>query len=638
MLRVIKAGQILMRFTDYNVDIDEDLITALRSGTLVVFIGAGVSARAYPNQPRNTYYPTFRELVHEIAKRIDKPLSNDDRKLLKQGLSDRVLGEWELGFGDVHAIAAEILQENEAGQRIDLHRAILRLFPEESEPRVVTTNFDNLLVRARDKEGLKGTSGWKIYEAPSLPPANTERFKGICFLHGRVTAPQEMILTDRDIGRAYMDEGWALKFAHELFRNFTVLFIGYGLEDPPLRYLSLALEGNNDKKHWVMLADKKKKEERDWLRRGVTPIWYPAKRNDFRVLERTISDWAENNRFGYIDRRNLLSGWAQTDPNRLAPHDLDCAKYYLQTPELLRDFAENIKNENNWFDKLVEWGHFDFILKKSAEFKEADNVLAQVLIKWLLQDPHKWLVKLIPYRKTMNEILFEFFCRKLKKDSQQYNLETNDLRMLLEFFKHSIENDSRKMFSLEIGEILKRLVKEGFPDDAVWLFIATNRTNPDIRTAHNFSYLMDKETGGETKGIYPLKLEMEFNSQDLRVHQSRKYINKIFLPEIKTIGSSLLSALTNELFHIRMSLKRMGQGKYSYLRRKAIEQHAQNIHRSDMYNFFIDAIIDLWEALLKEAPDQAIKIYHCWSEIDDGIFNRMALHAACLILENSHAE
>jgi SIR2-like protein len=633
---VIKPGQIFMRFNNYNVDIDKDLIAALRKGTLVVFVGAGVSARAYPNQPRNTYYPRFKELVHEIAKRIDKPLSNNDRKLLKQGLSDRVLGEWERGFGDVHAIAAKILHENEAGQRIDLHRAILRLFPEGSEPRVVTTNFDNLLICARDKEGLKGNSGWKIYEAPSLPPANRERFKGICFLHGRVATPKEMILTDRDIGRAYMDEGWALKFSHELFLNFNVLFVGYGLDDPPLRYLSLALEGNNDKKRWVMLADKKKKEE-DWLRRGVTPIWYPAKQNDRRALEKIISDWAKNNRFGYIDRRNLLYRWAQTDPNQLAPHDLDCAKYYLQTPELLRDFAENIKNEK-WFDKLVEWGHFDFTLKKLAEFKEADNVLAQVLIKWLLQNPHKWLIKLLPYRKTMNEILFEFFCRKLKKDSEQYNLEINDLRMLLEFFKHSIENDSRKLFSLEIGEILKRLVKEGFSDDAVWLFIATNRTNPDIRTAHNFSYLMAKETGEETKGIYPLKLEMEFDSQDLRVYQSRKYINKIFLPEIKTIGSSLLSSLTNELFHIRMSLKRIGQGKYSYLRRKAIEQHAQNIHRSDMYNFFIDAIIDLWEALLKEAPDQAIKIYHCWSEIDDGIFNRMALHAACLILENSHAE
>jgi hypothetical protein len=37
-----------------------------------------------------------------------------------------------------------------------------------------------------------------------------------------------------------MDEGWALRF---IFQRFDVLFVGYRLEDPPLRYLSLALEG-----------------------------------------------------------------------------------------------------------------------------------------------------------------------------------------------------------------------------------------------------------------------------------------------------------------------------------------------------------------------------------------------------------
>ena len=115
-------------------------------------------------------------------------------------------------------------------------------------------------------------------------------------------------------------------------------------------------------------------------------------------------------------------------------------------------------------------------------------------------------------------------------------------------------------------------------------------------------------------------------------------IKKIFLPEIKTIGSPLLSAFTNEFLYIRISLKRLGQDKYSYLRRKAIEQHDQDIYRHDMYNFFIDTIRDLWEALLEEEPAQAIKIYHYWSELDDEIFNRMALHAARLILENSHAE
>ena len=135
-----------MRFNDYNVDIDKDLIAALNSGTLVVFVGAGVSARAYPNQLRNTYYPTFKELVSSIATNIDKQFSDTEKGMLRQGLSDRVLGEWKRDGYDVHGIAAEILSKNETKQKIDLHRAIIRLFPEESEPRIVTTNFDNLLI------------------------------------------------------------------------------------------------------------------------------------------------------------------------------------------------------------------------------------------------------------------------------------------------------------------------------------------------------------------------------------------------------------------------------------------------------------------------------------------------------------
>jgi hypothetical protein len=52
--------------------------------------------------------------------------------------------------------------------------------------------------------------------APFLPPVR--RFSGICYLHGSVDGPNDMVLTDKDIGRAYMDEGWALRFAHSMFQ------------------------------------------------------------------------------------------------------------------------------------------------------------------------------------------------------------------------------------------------------------------------------------------------------------------------------------------------------------------------------------------------------------------------------------
>jgi hypothetical protein len=105
---------------------------------------------------------------------------------------------------------------------------------------LINSRFDpkRSALRAVDAEGLKTEGKWNIDIAPLLPPIR--RFHGICYLHGCVDEPQDMVLTEKDIGRAYMDEGWALRF---IFQRFDVLFVGYRLEDPPLRYLSLALEG-----------------------------------------------------------------------------------------------------------------------------------------------------------------------------------------------------------------------------------------------------------------------------------------------------------------------------------------------------------------------------------------------------------
>jgi hypothetical protein len=40
-----------------------------------------------------------------------------------------------------------------------------------------------------------------------------------------------------DFGTAYLTERWASRFVAELFNHFTVLFVGYGMNDPVMRYL-----------------------------------------------------------------------------------------------------------------------------------------------------------------------------------------------------------------------------------------------------------------------------------------------------------------------------------------------------------------------------------------------------------------
>jgi hypothetical protein len=631
-----------MRFNNDNVDIDEKLIDHLEKDELVIFVGAGVSAKAYPHQGEKTYYPTFKELVYEIAKRIGKKLSDEEERLLKKGFSDRILGMWDRDEGNIHSIAMEILRENEDGQRTVLHQAIVRLFPEGAEPRIVTTNFDNLLIRARKAEGFESDPRWQIFEAPSLPPANKDRFKGICFLHGRVNHPKEMILTDKDIGRAYMDEGWALRFAHDLFRNFNVLFVGYSLEDPPLRYLSLALEGNNDKEHWALIPDEPNKSrrddvERDWKRRGVKPIWVTAKRKDFRATERTINNWAEDNRRGYIDKKNLLSGWASTSPIQLPPYEVDRARLFLQTLELLRDFAENDLDEN-WFDKLVEWGHFDFILKSAGKPDHKDAILSDKLINWLNRNPEKWMVKLVPYRRSINVYLFEIFCRYFEKNNESDKIDVGHLRKLLEFFRPVIEKDPLKSFSLWIGKLLRKCIEEGLIDDAAWFFSVVTHTEPIVTITPNLYYEFVKQSGEDVPETPLQKIEFDVNSKDLRYYHLRDCIRDIFLPNIEKIGSPLIVSLTNQFLDLRRALKRSGLGQYTYMWRKAIEDHEQDKHRDDVVDFFINSLRDLWEALLAKEPDQALKIYEFWREIDDVLFKRLSLHAARRILESGNAQ
>lgn len=634
-----------MRFSE--LDIDDDLIRSLSEDKLVIFVGAGVSARAYPKQPPESYFPTFKELVIQIGEKLERTLSTDEKRNIKLGLFDRVLGEWERTLEptaniSVHNIAAGILSADSSQKRTKLHQAIIRLFPQSAHPRIVTTNFDTLLIQARDKEEQQNNPRWKTYLAPALPPA--KRFNGICFLHGWVNDPQDMILTDKDIGRAYMEEGWALKFAHEMFREFDVLFIGYSLQDPPLRYLSLALEGTNDRKRWAFVPTPNKSQEQnkleeDWLRLGVKPIWFPANRRDYRTLENDIVAWANNNRRGYVDRRNFLDAKAKSKPSHLPPHDLDQVEYYLRTPELLRDFAINDYDED-WFDQLLEWGYLDFLLKYSGKYKEADGVLAATLSTRLIQEPEKWMSKLYSFRKSLHPLLFESFCREFDKN-ETYQLDCKNLRKLLQFFSFTINSQTFVGYGLWLKRILKLLTENNLVDDAIWVLMSIAHFEVDFIKKPSFAYLTAKLSGEDVSHLESETLEFEANfvNSHYQAYNFEEFIRTIFIPKIETMGFPLLKALTRKLWGIRSALKRVGAEKRTYIFRATIEPNERNLSYHDKpEHILIDSLRELWEKLLETNPEKAYEIYTIWNDVDDTIFKRLSIHALRKILEREYVQ
>ena len=117
---------------------------------------------------------------------------------------------------------------------------------------VLTTNFDDLMERAF-REGGEKTPRVFEYErrgnSTELPIA-TEDEPVIYKLHGSLDNPTSMILTEDDVV-----DFLACIIAHDpqipaavtkLFKDYSILFIGYGLKDLNVRVMLRALRGRRD--------------------------------------------------------------------------------------------------------------------------------------------------------------------------------------------------------------------------------------------------------------------------------------------------------------------------------------------------------------------------------------------------------
>ncbi len=169
-----------MRYSEQCADLPEDLLSALIEDRLVIFVGAGISYRRYRQQKKDTYFPLFQGLCEQISRKLSLELDTTQKELLRNGPFDQLLGIWNDQGHDVHKTAAQILSEREDLKQNTLHKTIMDLFPAETIPRVVTTNFDNLFNIALKSFDTGFRKKWGTYIAPALPPGR-KRLRGICY-------------------------------------------------------------------------------------------------------------------------------------------------------------------------------------------------------------------------------------------------------------------------------------------------------------------------------------------------------------------------------------------------------------------------------------------------------------------------
>jgi hypothetical protein len=335
-----------------GIEFPEPLLAGLREGNLVIFAGAGVSI----GPPANL--PDFRRLAEQIADGTGEVIQDREPE-------DRFLGRLRFDGVDVHTRAARILSRGEPSPT-DLHRDLLRLYPSIGQVRIVTTNFDQLFERT--VEEIQDSPD--VFVAPALPLG--DRFNGIVHIHGAVSRPGEMVLTDSDFGRAYLTEGWARRFLVNVFRHFTVLFVGYRHNDIIVNYLARALPESEIGKRYVLTGPSDDRQK--WEVLGIEPIVYSKSTDaDHRALYEGVRRWADTVRRGTLDWQHEITEIAAKPPP-IGTEEEDIIKYALADPVTTRFFVDAARSPE-WIQWLDERKHLEPLFN-SDEFQECHGMLA----------------------------------------------------------------------------------------------------------------------------------------------------------------------------------------------------------------------------------------------------------------------
>ena len=342
-----------------GIDFPGALLNALRDGELVVFAGAGVSM----GEP--ACLPSFKNLAKTIAKGTGKTLHCRDP-------IDRFLGELQHEGVKVHERAAEILSRNGL-EPTELHRNLLKLYSGVEQIRVVTTNFDLLFEQAA--ENLFGNV-LEVFRAPALPLGR--QFNGIVHLHGAVSTPSEMVITDEAFGRAYMTEGWAARFLVELFSNFTILFVGYSYDDTIMSYLTRALPPRETDQYFA-LTQEINFNSQQWHLLEVKPITYPqSSEDDHSTLDEGIRRLADLTRRGAVDWHREITEIAENPPP-LDEEAVDLIKYALANATRTRFFTKAATTPE-WIDWLDKREYLNPLFLDST-LSERDEIFSRWLVE-----------------------------------------------------------------------------------------------------------------------------------------------------------------------------------------------------------------------------------------------------------------
>ncbi|MXW20204.1 MAG: hypothetical protein F4Z95_05315 [Gammaproteobacteria bacterium] len=677
-----------MQPTRDGPDIPEQLLQLNEDGRVVFFCGAGIS--------RPADLPLFGDLVGQIFEGLHHEPNQVQQRALDADQFDTAIGLLESEIADgrlqVRRKLAEILTPDlTKPAALATHQALMTLARNrQGHTRLITTNYDRLF-----EEVMSACSiDIETFSAPLLPVPKS-RWKGLVYLHGLLAEEPEdseldrLVLSSGDFGLAYLTERWAARFLSELFRNFTVCFIGYSIEDPVLRYMVDALAadrllGEAQQKMFAFdgFTGGNEKQARDkWDARDITPILY-CKENDHTHLHDTLQKWANIHEGGVygkerivIENANLLPHASTTEDNfadrilwALSDQSGLPAKKFARTdPVPPLDWLDRFCDRRYGYENLLQFGvapdekpgdkiEFSFIRRPTpyqlAEWMGVvwswpmgggwDDVMIH-LAEWLtrhLDDPD-----LVLWVARRGGQLHPEFARRVKDrmtrlDEFERKGESEKLEQIRAHAPRAVPSPAmRTVWSLILGgrvgqsrsislyDWWGRFQSEGLT--AALRLEFRELLEPRILFHSAFPWGDDKESADSFAEVAK-SLRWDFELASNHVHHALSELTpnrKEWCAALPELLPDFSNLLRDTMDLMRDLNEANDKNDYSHVYMQSIAEHDQNSRVQD-WTALIELSRDAWIATAKSAPDQARVMAERWNHEPYPVFKRLCFFAA----------
>lgn len=227
--------------------IPPELKRAVKSNSLIVFAGAGVSV--------NCGFQDWKSLMHGMLSLIDQRQGTEVYKNFIPLLDENIVSPIEVlnilrtnGHTDIILQSVTRDLRLKANCRLDLHMKIIQL-----TSKIITTNYDRAFEQAWGiaPQVIHNDDPFSLWK---LRDADEYLFK----IHGDIEHPSRCVLFEHQYRELYEKEIFWVGFMNLLINN-TLLFIGFSLTDPFVNEMLVKIktmfEGLTNK-HFIITTDK----------------------------------------------------------------------------------------------------------------------------------------------------------------------------------------------------------------------------------------------------------------------------------------------------------------------------------------------------------------------------------------------